>query len=258
MHPMDPVQDVWTDRLSEYLDDELPRDERYAIESHLAGCERCAATLGELRRVAERARALPSRPPDNDLWSAVAERIGDEASPVTHAAAFRPREPWRISFTLPQLAAASVLLALLSGGVAWRIQTTAGKAGDAAGTAAAGRVVDTPVRPTADARNDEAQAGPGAPDAEPLVVPVNFADDQYDAAVADLERALKEGRGRLDKATVGIVEQNLRTIDQAINQARKALAADPANSYLSTHLVETRRRKLDLLRRATALVSESN
>jgi hypothetical protein len=95
-------------------------------------------------------------------------------------------------------------------------------------------------------------------DQGPEVEPVNLVDEQYDAAVADLERALASGRGRLDARTVSVVEQNLKVIDQAIDQARKALAADPANSYLSTHLVETRRRKLDLLRRAAALVNESN
>ena len=84
------------------------------------------------------------------------------------------------------------------------------------------------------------------------------ADAQYDAAVQDLEKALKAGRGRLDVSTISIVEHNLQIIDQAINQAREALAADPANSYLSSHLVEARRRKLDLLRRATALASETN
>jgi tetratricopeptide (TPR) repeat protein len=86
---------------------------------------------------------------------------------------------------------------------------------------------------------------------------VGFADAQYDAAVADLERALKSGRGKLDASTIAALEQSLQAIDQAIDQARQALAADPANSYLSGHLVETRRRKLDLLRRATAL-TESN
>jgi len=82
---------------------------------------------------------------------------------------------------------------------------------------------------------------------------VSLADDQYDAAVADLEKALRAGRGRLDKSTIDIVEHNLQIIDQAIAQARDALAADPANTYLSGHLVEARRRKLDLLRRAAAL-----
>ncbi len=85
-----------------------------------------------------------------------------------------------------------------------------------------------------------------------------MADAQYDAAVADLEKALKADRGRLDASTIAIVEHNLQIIDQAINQARDALVADPANTYLSSHLVEARRRKLDLLRRATALATETN
>ena len=80
-----------------------------------------------------------------------------------------------------------------------------------------------------------------------------MSDPQYDAAVSDLEKALKQGRGKLDASTIAIVEHNLQIIDQAIDQAREALAADPANSYLSSHLVEARRRKLDLLRRAAAM-----
>src|SRR4029077_19003694 len=96
------------------------------------------------------------------------------------------------------------------------------------------------------------------PDTSDLIVPVGMADAQYDAAVSDLEKALKQGRGRLDAATIAVVERNLQIIDQAIDQAREALAADPANTYLSGHLVEARRRKLDLLRRAAALTSESD
>jgi hypothetical protein len=79
---------------------------------------------------------------------------------------------------------------------------------------------------------------------------------QYDAAVSDLEQALKRGRGKLDASTIAIVQHNLEIIDHAIGQARDALAADPGNSYLSSHLSEARRRKLDLLRRATALTSD--
>ena len=57
--------------------------------------------------------------------------------------------------------------------------------------------------------------------------------------MADLEKALKTGRGQLDASTIAIVEHNLQIIDQAIDQAREALAADPANSYLSSHLVRS-------------------
>jgi hypothetical protein len=79
----------------------------------------------------------------------------------------------------------------------------------------------------------------------------------YAAAVADLERVLADGRGRLDSTTVKIIEQNLAAIDRAIAEAQRALDADSANLYLNTHLAETMRRKLDLLRQAAALVPVS-
>jgi hypothetical protein len=77
----------------------------------------------------------------------------------------------------------------------------------------------------------------------------------YDAAVGDLERVLAEGRGRLDTTTVRVLEQNLALIDRAIAQAQRAVAVDSANVYLNSHLAETMRRKIDLLRQAAALVS---
>ena len=64
-----------------------------------------------------------------------------------------------------------------------------------------------------------------------------------------------EGRGRLDTATVRVIERNLAAIDSAIAQAQRAVAADSANVYLNSHLAETRRRKLELLRQAASLVS---
>jgi hypothetical protein len=66
---------------------------------------------------------------------------------------------------------------------------------------------------------------------------------------------LEQGRGRLDTTTVKVIERNLASIDSAIAQAQRALAADSASVYLNSHLAETRQRKLELLRRAAALVS---
>ena len=83
------------------------------------------------------------------------------------------------------------------------------------------------------------------------------ASESYAAAVADLEQVLAEGRGKLDSTTVRVIEQNLAAIDRAIADAQQALAADSANLYLNTHLAETMRRKLDLLRQAAALVPVS-
>src|SRR6267143_1136121 len=107
------MKDQWTDRLSEYLDGELAPPERTTLEAHLASCDGCRTTLDELRRVVTNARALDDRPPTAALWPDVAARIGLSARSKTRPVVRR------FSFTTPQLAAASVVLALLSGGTAW-------------------------------------------------------------------------------------------------------------------------------------------
>ncbi len=185
----------------------------------------CNAVLNDLKRIVAQAQHLEPRPPESDLWGGIERRIE------------RTAPPRRVSFTLPQLAAAAALLIAVSAGTAIKL---------AAPEAPATAALEQAARP-------ESPADTPNPDTIVSVAPVSFSDAQYDAAVADLEKALKAGRGRLDQATVDIVEHNLQIIDQAIAQARDALASDPANVYLSGHLVEARRRKLDLLRRAAAL-----
>ena len=224
------THEPWVDQLSDYLDDELTGHERTAVEAHLAACAECTATLAALRRVVANASSLPPRAPERDLWPGIALRM----TPV----------PRRVSFTLPQLAAASVLLATLSGGIAFflsgRIENT-------------GAIATAPVVPSV-VSQAVGVVSPAELNADPDFAPAAiFADAQYDSAVADLERALESGRGRLDENTVSVVEQNLSIIDRAIAEARKALAADPSNGYLTGHLLEARRRKLTLLRQAAAL-----
>jgi len=80
----------------------------------------------------------------------------------------------------------------------------------------------------------------------------------YDASVSQLQQALATGRTKLDTATVRVLETNLAIIDKAIAEARSALATDPNSSYLSMHLAQTMRTKLDLLRRAQALAGRSS
>ena len=229
------MSDVWTDRLSEYLDDELPPGERASLEGHLAQCDECTAALADLRRVVARARALESTGPATDLWPGIATRIGAAAGagPAVRAIGMR-----RFAFSLPQLLAAGIALMVLSGGSVWLLRP-------ASGPAAAPTIASNAVAP--------AESGLGAPASWQ-----RRAAPGYDAAVADLERVLAEGRGRLDTATVRVLEQNLHVIDQAIDQARRAVAADSANAYLNSHLAETMRRKLDLLRQAASLVSAAS
>ena len=55
------MHEEWTDKLSEYLDDELPAGERAALERHLAGCASCTAVLNDLKTVVARAASLAWR-----------------------------------------------------------------------------------------------------------------------------------------------------------------------------------------------------
>jgi hypothetical protein len=53
------------------------------------------------------------------------------------------------------------------------------------------------------------------------------------------------------------VEESLRVVDDAIAEARQALARDPGNLAIADVLSANHEQKLDLLRRATRLLSPS-
>jgi hypothetical protein len=247
MTPNDP----WTDRLSEYLDDELPDDERGAVAAHIAGCTECSHTLAELQRVAAAAASLAPERPQADLWSGIAARIGSPS--LAGRTWFAARGPYRFSLSLAELAAASLLVAVLSGGTVAILMTVAGGHGAPPDAAAGAAMAPGPSRPDPAGALAQLQ-----PEAEPASAAVGFADTQYDAAVADLEQAMENGRNRVDGTTFSVIEQSLSIADRAIAEARAAVAADPSNSFLSGYLMEARRRKLALLRHATALTIETN
>lgn len=266
--------DPWLEKLSAYLDDDLAPAERAALEAHLAECVACREALGEIRAVIALAGQLDDRAPEHDLWPGIRARIGAagggtqvppvtrgaeagiSASPAADASGVFPframtggeqrQAPRRLSFSLPQLAAACIALMLLGGGAVWLL----GPGNMPPGEMAAGHPMA--VAP-ASTTNGPAVNGPAT---------THFASDpasglagqQYDAAIADLERILAEGRGQLAPATIEVLENNLAIIDQAIEEARSAIAEDPANLYLANYLTDTMRRKLELLRYTNSIV----
>lgn len=239
--------DRFKDRLSEYLDGDLdPRDEAL-IEAHLVECATCRATLAELRAVVARATALPPAEPKADLWSGVLARIEADALPVSGpvsgdvgghpgVAAMlpgsgsakadpRPRtgRRRRISFSVPQLAAASIALALVSGTGVWvALSIDRGEPATGASTYA---VAENPAV-------------------------ARFVGTEQRSTIAELERVLAAQRDSLDPVTVAVLESNLKIIDAAIAEAVAALRHDPGNTYLNRHLGQTVRKKIDVLRRA--------
>lgn len=221
------MNDQWTDQLSDYLDDELDQSQRVALEAHLAECEACTQTLAELRRVVGRAHAIDDRSPTNDLWPGIAERIGVSSDDLA-----RRRAQRRVSFTVPQLIAASLLLVAASAGV-----------------------VRLLLR---DDRKPEPVAGTPSPQVQPTLA--NWStrvDTSADQAVAELRIAMTEGQrtGRLNPVTVRKIEHSLAVIDTAIAEARRALVLDPNSTYLNHHLADTMRLKLEFLREANRIAT---
>ncbi len=219
------MNDMWMNRLSEYLDGELDNTERTALEAHLATCGECYATLGELRQVVAQAKQLEDTPPATDLWSGIATQI--RRGSVVDRPVRRDRR--RFSLTIPQLLAASIALVLLSSGGAYM----------------ALRPGTSKVTPQLTASR---QRGIGT---------VATWTGPTDAAIADLQATLTENERRLDTTTVRIVRQNLAIIDRAIAEARIALQKDPGNAYLNLHLADTMRRKVELLRRVNDIAAQS-
>ncbi len=168
--------------------------------------------------------------PSRDLWHGVEARIREHQQPVVAT-------PRNFTFSIPALALAASLLIAVTSGLTW--------------------MVARPAAPATTASTEPIIQAYGVPDDQSgqQIVPANFADAQYNAAVTDLEQILRNERDRLDPRTVMIIERNLKAIDAAINEARMALNDDPANPYLNSHLADARRRKLDLLRTATTLAS---
>jgi len=229
--------------VSALADGELTGEALRAAELHLTDCAACRALLDDVRAIKRGARALEDAPPARDLWAGIAARIAAQPVPgVTPIGAARSRRR-RIAVTIPQLAAAAVALMAVSGGAAALLMHRGAPAALAAtATPAAAAAAAAPLDPT------------------PTITvsgPSGEAVASYDAAIKDLEATLQLRRSRLDTSTVRVVEQSLLVIDHAISQARAALAHDPDNLYLNTHLQNALGRKLDLLRHVATLPTVS-
>ncbi len=241
---MTEIHQEWTDLLSEYLDGGLSQDERRDVEAHLEGCPRCRSVLEELEEVVRRAHGLDPMLPGRDLWPGIEGAIGatpgTEGDPVRHLASVGPRSPSEdgarrgragVWLSVPQLAAAAIVLMVCSASVTWWAGADRGANRTEAGRSA-------------------------APLFEPSPASTDLSGVPADVAkqLAELQDTLAAARGRLDPTTERIIRKNLAVIDRAIAESRAALAADPGDPFLEEHLDRTYQRKVTYLREAARIV----
>lgn len=223
----------WTDRLSDYLDDELSGDERARFEEALERDAELRGVLEALREVRDAAAALPSQAPAVDLWPGIETRITDAERPAVVDLGHAREQRRRFSFTAPQLAAAAVAALVLGSAGMWTLMSSSADGPDGVGTVA--------VEPV--------------PEAQLVSAAEEGSSFSYEATIQELEAQLHIGRDRLDPKTVEALERSLATIDRAIAQAQDALEADPASVYLNRHLADARTRKISVLQQAALLAS---
>lgn len=66
------MNDPWSDRLSEFVDDELDPPSRAALLAHLADCAECRGAVSELREIAAWAGTWRPAPSAREPWGAIA------------------------------------------------------------------------------------------------------------------------------------------------------------------------------------------
>ena len=226
--------------LNDYLEGLASEDVARHVDQHVAECAECSGRLRALTALVSELAELPhDAQPANDLWSGVragidagSGRDDTDIGPVSRGRSDRNR---RFSFSAPQLAAASLVLALLSSGTTWMALNSRPDQAT---------VAVSDVVPLA-----------GAPAESGNILPVTHAaTTEYEQAIARLESILEQGRDQLDPRTVETIEASLATIDRAIEEARGALADDPNNRSLNRLLIKYEQSKLRVLRQASAAV----
>lgn len=227
------MTDSWTDRLSDYLDEELDQADARALENHLDICADCRAALDELRAVAAMARALEDREPERELWTGIAGRIRAAHAGETAVVDLAERRSRRkVTFTVPQLAAAAAAMLMIG------VSATVLMMRD---PAVANVTAVSPTTAT-----------------EFLPVGMVAGGSEYESAIQELAEALEAHRDALDSVTVRVLERSLTVIESAIVEAQDALRREPDDQYLNAHVAHAKQRKLEFLTRALTIATASS
>lgn len=95
---------------------------------------------------------------------------------------------------------------------------------------------------------------PAAQEATSALAALALRENQYLQTVNGLNQLIEASESELAPETIRTIRASLLVIDAAILEVRQALAADPANRQLLEILTSNYEKKVDLLRRTTAMV----
>ena len=215
--------------IHEAVDGTIGAIRRAELELHVDTCDECRALLDDLQRIHDAAASLPTLREPDGAWLQIAARLRQEgrvAKGAPLAAVGRSYGLW--------LAAAAAVILVIASAVMLRP-----------------RFAGEPAPQTASAP----AATPETPSVESVQNQVDAAQQQFEKAIADLEKVAKANQQQLDPETSATIDKNLGIIDQAIAENRAAVSAEPASVAARETLFQALRSKVSLLQETISLIN---
>lgn len=207
--------------VDDFVDDELKPELRAEVERHLADCPACRCSVEELRELQRSVAALPDGiAPPRDLLPGIRDAVRRGTGSGTYS-------PWWRWAGV----AASVLL--LCGAVWLGLRLT---------------------RPDHESGPTTTKVGTALPAAQITLAELGAAELEYEQATVRLLEAIEQ-RDDLSAETKAVISENLKVIDQAIEEVRAALDADPGDTRNGHVLNALYRQKVEFLWRISRLSS---
>lgn len=242
--------------LGELVDGTLTMEESASVRGHLRACAACRSEELSIRTLKAGTAALPDEiEPRRDLWKGIEPKLSSSSSRSKVRRGIGPSGILRApgspkgAFLRPALLAASLAVVLAGAGYMLLV----GRVGLGERRIASGG----PIGPSAPSIPSGAGEAPGVVPASgsmpvaPSLPGLNGADLAFLEARQQLRTALYERRKSLSPETLRKVDQNLKIIENAIEEIRTAVAVDPGNRQLQRMLIATRQREVALLRHVT-------
>ncbi len=242
----------YRESIHELVDGTIGPIRRAELESHLDECADCRSLVRDLEAIHRTAASLDPIDPPARVWLQVAGRLRQESHVQPRPGT--PLAPARSARHVALLTIAAALLMAVGASIAMLVSRLA--------------TSDTTSPPAASAAaapsGGNATASATVQDVE---TEFRLAEQHYQNAIAKLEQAAGLDRAAtagqtsgdqamLDPQTAAMLQKNLQVIDEAIDESRAALRAEPQSAAARDSLFDALKRKVALLQDSIALMNE--
>ena len=212
--------------IHELVDGTLGPIRRAELELHLEACDGCRALADDLREIARTARSLDVLEPPAHVWKSIAGRLRADhgaAEPSTGLGGHRSVALLAIAATLLLAVAASLFMLR---------------------------------RPATPPETAATSTGPGEPGGNARSEnPVQGVEKALASTETEFQR-LVDATNAVDPQTAAALQKPLLVMNEAMNEARKALDADPQSAPARASFYEVLKQKIQFLQETIALLNE--